>query len=414
MRQYFMPIRDACCRSQAFVNVHVVCYVHVVVNMPTIVNIGDLSNRALEQALGAKLRELLGGIPWLQHWNVEHYPQAQDAGFDLLATLPLPERKAVLCIVCKKELRPSAFPSLAEKALSPPGRPRIVVPVLAMPFVTPRLADLCQQRGWSWYDLAGNCLIDVPNAVHLERHGCAPVHSRPRPVANLSTPEAGRIIRALLVPENAGRKWTQRSLETHFGELTRPVPEPSLGLVNKVVRYLHDEAFIETLPEGVFRLRDPLKLLFAWRDAYRFNRHERLGYFTLLQGKKLRDALAKMDLEAGGFTVYAAFSAAEFQAPHVRQPKTWIYVGREYLGALGERIEAKPVDSGENVVVLIPEDDGVFYMADAGSVGEHRMACTNPVQTYVDLFYCGGRGQEAAEALLEQRLKPEWKQSRLL
>jgi hypothetical protein len=94
-----------------------------------------------------------------------------------------------------------------------------------MPFVTPRLADLCQQRGWSWYDLAGNCLIDVPNAIHLERHGCAPVHSRPRPAANLSTPEAGRIIRALLAPENGGRKWTQRGMETHFGELTRPVPE---------------------------------------------------------------------------------------------------------------------------------------------------------------------------------------------
>ena len=37
------------------------------------------------------------------------------------------------------------------------------------------------------------------------------------------------------------------------------------------------------------------------------------------------------------------------------------------------------------------------------------MACTNIVQTYVDLYHCGGRGEEAAEALLEQKLKPEWK-----
>jgi hypothetical protein len=28
------------------------------------------------------------------------------------------------------------------------------------------------------------------------------------------------------------------------------------------------------------------------------------------------------------------------------------------------------------------------------------MSCTNPVQTYVDLFHCGGRGTEAAEAVL--------------
>ena len=67
------------------------------------------------------------------------------------------------------------------------------------------------------------------------------------------------------------------------------------------------------------------------------------------------------------------------------------------------------MDSGENLVVLTPDDDGVFYAGDGGTVGDNRLPATNLVQTYVDLFYCGGRGQEAAEALLEQRLKPEWK-----
>jgi hypothetical protein len=60
------------------------------------------------------------------------------------------------------------------------------------------------------------------------------------------------------------------------------------------------------------------------------------------------------------FTIYAAST------------EDWIYVGGEYLSALAEGIEAKPVDSGENVVVLIPDDDGVFHMANAGYVGEHQ------------------------------------------
>jgi hypothetical protein len=67
------------------------------------------------------------------------------------------------------------------------------------------------------------------------------------------------------------------------------------------------------------------------------------------------------------------------------------------------------VDSGENLVVLIPDDEGVFYLGDGGMMADHRLACTTEVQTYVDLWHCGGRGQEAAEALLEQRLKPAWK-----
>jgi hypothetical protein len=184
-------------------------------------------------------------------------------------------------------------------------------------------------------------------------------------------------------------------------------------LVNKVVQHLRDEAFIEVLPDGGFRLLDPIKLLFAWRDAYRFDRHERRGYFTLLQGKQLRDALARLHLDAGGFAAYAAFSAAELQAPHVRQPKTWIYVSGKYIKRFEERLQAKQVESGDNVMVLIPDDPGVFYLGDAGRVGDQQMASTNPVQTYIDLFNCGGRGQEAAEALLEQRLKPVWKSHKL-
>ena len=64
------------------------------------------------------------------------------------------------------------------------------------------------------------------------------------------------------------------------------------------------------------------------------------------------------------------------------------------------------MESGENLVVLIPDDDGVFYLQEGGA---GRLACTNAVQTYVDLCHCGSRGEEAAEALLEQNLKPSWK-----
>lgn len=130
--------------------------------------------------------------------------------------------------------------------------------------------------------------------------------------------------------------------------------------MNKVVRYLRDEAFIEELTDGGFRLRDPQKLLFVWRDAYRFERYERRSYFPLLQGKRLHDALAKLGAFSKGLAIHAAFSAADLQAPHVRQPKTWLYVNEREIANFEKLLEAKPVDSGENLVVLIPDDDGVF------------------------------------------------------
>lgn len=363
-----------------------------------------LSGAALVKALAAKLDQLLRGVEWLRDCNLKQEVCAPNAAFDLLFTLPLPGGgTAALCVECKSELRPSAFGMLADRVCSPVGRPRAVVRVLALPWVSPRVAELCEEHGWSWFDLAGNYRLDVPGLLRLQHTGNKTALRRPRPAANLSTPEAGRVIRVLLSPENAAMRWTQREMQKHCR------PNVSLGLVNKVVRHLRDEAFIGGAEDGGFRLRDPLKLLFAWRDAYIFDRHERRGYFTLLQGKKLRDAMNALGSRTGGFAVYAAYSAAELQAPHVRQPKTWLYIREPELSRFEEMMEAKRVDSGENMVVLIPDDEGVFYLSDGVSIGENRMGCTNLVQTYVDLYHCGGRGEEAADALLNQRIKSEWK-----
>jgi hypothetical protein len=391
------------------VHVHENGYVHGIVKTAISVNKRELTGAALERALAQRLRELLAGVTWLKGWQVEIDPTEYRTGPDIKATLPLPNGgKAELWVVCKSNPRPHQISFDRTQDLPSQSKRQNRVWVLAAPFVSPRMAQLCQQLRWSWFDLAGNCHLSMPDAFQLERTGQPPVHRVPKAGANLSTPEAARILRALLATDNAGRKWTQRDLQLHAR------PNVSIGLVNKVVRHLRDEAFVEDVPDGGFKLRAPVELLTAWRDAYRFDRHQRRNYFTLLQGRRLQEALAKLESLTGGHAAYAAFSAADIQAPHVRQPKTWLYVGADWEDNLREVAEAKLVDSGENLVVLIPEDDGVFYLGEGGTVGEQRLSCTNPVQTYVDLFHCGGRGEEAAEALLEQNLKRAWKARGLL
>jgi hypothetical protein len=394
----------------ALEHVHDIGYVHGIVKTATSVNTGELKGAALEKALAHRLRELLGGVAWLKDWQIEIVPMDDRRGSDINATLPLPNGgMAELWVVCKSNPRPHQIAyDRTQDFPSPQSKRQKRVWVLAAPFVSSRMSQLCQELRWSWFDLAGNCHLSVPDAFQIERTGQPPVHRLPKSGANLSTPEAARILRALLATDNAGRKWTQRDLQLHAR------PNVSIGLVNKVVRHLHDEAFIENLPDGGFKLRAPVELLKAWRDAYRFDRHQRRSYFTLLQGRRLQEALAKLETLTGGHAAYAAFSAADFQAPHVRQPKTWLYVAADWEDKFREVAEAKLVDSGENLVVLIPEDDGVFYLGDGGTMEEQRLSCTNPVQTYVDLFHCGGRGEEAAEALLEQNLKRAWKARGLL
>lgn len=360
------------------------------------------SKADLEKALSARLRELLSGVQWLHDWKVSQHPAPSNRAFDILATIPLPTGdKVELWVECQNQPRPSRIPCVNLNNRFPGDGTRSVrVPVLAAPYISDRLAEVCENHGWSWFDLAGNCKLSVPGAFLIERRGNPPIHQPPKPTANLGTAESARVIRALLVAQNIGKRWSQRELQHHCQ------PGVSLGLVNKVVLYLREQAFLADGRDGGFHVQDYPGLLAAWRAAYRFDRHVRRGYFTLKTGRQLTECLQSLGAITGLHAAYASFSAAEFQAPHVRQPKIWLFVAAEYEEAFAEATEAKPVDSGENLVVLIPEDNGVFYQQE---VEGDRLACTNPIQTYVDLLHCGGRGQEAAEALLEQNLKPAWK-----
>jgi hypothetical protein len=72
--------------------------------------------------------------------------------------------------------------------------------------------------------------------------------------------------------------------------------------------------------------------------------------------------------------------------------------------ALLKRVGLKEVSSGANVSLLVPYDEGVFYMA--SEVDSMRTVC--PVQLYLDLKGYKGRGDEAAEAVWQQEISKLW------
>lgn len=163
-------------------NVHEIACVHGVVKTAISVNTGELTCAALEKALAQRLRELFTGLAWLKDWEVARVPVAPEQGFDFNATLPLPGGKtAELWVVCKANPRPNQFPrDRTNDHPSPQSKRLNRVWVFAAPFLPPRMAQLCQEHGWSWFDLAGNCHLSVPDAFQLERTG-------PKAGANLST-----------------------------------------------------------------------------------------------------------------------------------------------------------------------------------------------------------------------------------
>jgi hypothetical protein len=67
-------------------------------------------------------------------------------------------------------------------------------------------------------------------------------------------------------------------------------------------------------------------------------------------------------------------------------------------------LSLKEVSSGANVSLLTPYDDGVFY----GFRDVNGSLIVSPVQAYLDVIGFRGRGEEAAQGLLDQVIRPSW------
>jgi hypothetical protein len=394
-------------------DVHKKSTVHGYVNKSQNVNIDKLPHREVERIFIDRLKVLLAEVFPKVGIEVQSLPDP-DQGVDFIASVQVPNGpKLELLVEYKAHPRPSLVPESPHRAEMPAVSitrdfntdhtiQRIQAWIFAAPFVSPRLAEVCWDRGWGWFDLAGNCRISVPGLLYLDRKGAPPVHRASRPGVNLGTPEASRILRVLLELEPKARRWkSQRELQ----QATEP--GVSLGLVNKIVAHLRSEGHLSTDENEGLRVIDPEKLLFAWRDAYRYDRIPRLELFTLLKAPDIERVIREVNLDNQANLAWAVFSAAERQAPMVRQPKYWLMSVDEDAESLRNLLQAKVVDTGANLTLLTVPDHGYLAGADHES---SLAACTSPLQTYLDTWHAGGRGQEAAGAILDQLLRPKWKQ----
>ncbi|MFO7772793.1 MAG: type IV toxin-antitoxin system AbiEi family antitoxin, partial [Dehalococcoidia bacterium] len=97
------------------------------------------------------------------------------------------------------------------------------------------------------------------------------------------------------------------------------------------------------------------------------------------------------------------FSGAALVAPFMRYTRGFAYVSKN-IREVSESLGLKEVSSGANFSILEPYDTGVFY----GSRQIDNVKVVSDVQLYLDLVAFKGRGEESAEFLFEQRLKPLW------
>lgn len=350
-------------------------------------SVKDIEVRALEA-----LRSVLGQVPAIKLKSITRESRIDHAELDIVAKLSVAGRGHTLACEVKKNGQPRYVrEGLLQLHSNIAGLGRDVTPVLIAPFLSATAQEMCREQGVGFLDLEGNVRLAF-DAVFIERAVASKPAVERRELKSLFKPKSAQVLTTML--RDPPRTWRVTELAE--------VADVSLGHVSNVRSGLLDHEWGQTSPQGL-SLADPDRLLDAWRDGYEPPAGQRLRFYTTLHGGAFEEA-ARRILHAGsdkGRAIFASFSAADWLAPFARTGTQFFYADEHGLERLRTALGLLAPAKGENVVVTVPEDEGIFRDAVEPAPGA---VCSGLVRTYLDLSAAGERGQEAAEHLRRERM----------
>ena len=337
------------------------------------------------------LRLLLAEVPATDSVDVRIVERRPDAGIDIFAEVTAFGRQHKLVAEVKSSGQPrhvrQALLSLRNYVEQQADR---VTPILIAPYLSPQAQDLCREFDVAYLDLEGNARLAFGTFFLSRQFAKKPVVEK-RELRSLFKPKSVQILKAML--REPSKPWRVAELAEVAGV--------SLGHVSNVRSGLLDREWARLADDGMF-LAAPDALLDAWRDAYEAPLGQRQAFYTTLHGASFDAALRGRPLQRGGQIALASFSAAQWLAPFGRTGTHYFYADAEGLDLIRSSLKLSSASKGENVVVTVLDDPGLFRDTVQPAAG---VVCTSPVQTYLDLAAAGERGKEAADHLRQERLQ---------
>jgi hypothetical protein len=263
--------------------------------------------------------------------------------------------------------------------------------ILAAPYLSDASRQICKEAGVGCIDLAGNALISVGN-IYIDIGGVPNPYPSSRIPRSVFSPKSSRVLRVLL--SNPAKRWYVEDLSREAGI--------SIGLTSRVKQSLLAMEWIREENKSFYSVK-PEEVLNQWTANYSYKKNPAFSYYSMLSEEELEAAI-KRECEKRKYRYgLALFSGARKVAPFVRFMKFFSYIDGN-IEDIAAALELKKVESGANVTLLQPYDDGVFYGLQ--NVGGANVV--SDIQLYLDLKEYKGRGEEAAQAIFEKRIKPKW------
>lgn len=270
-------------------------------------------------------------------------------------------------------------------------QPIKVYSIIGTGYISEDSAQICKENGVGYIDLAGNCFLKF-GKVFIERKNYPNPYKERRIIKSIFTPKATRILRVML--SNPKKSWQLQELAKESNV--------SLGQAYKVKERLLDLEYVSEKNRNIVLNRVEI-LLSKWSENYSFRKNKLYDYFSFEEPKDFEQKIADYCKKNDITYAFTLFSGADLVTPYARYNRIFIYIKERYQEVVSA-FQLKQVESGPNVTILEPFDDGVFY----GIQKINETCVVGNIQLYLDLMSYKGRGEETAKFLLNQKIKSQW------
>ena len=332
-------------------------------------------------------------IPFVSILEIKSIDKKGEESVDFSVNISIDGRVRTLYVEVKSNGQPKFARESVNVLLRVCGQKVNSYGIFCAPYISSESSEICRCNNVGYFDFSGNCHLSFDN-IFVENSGNANQFSEKREMRTIFSTRATRILRVILNDPLKKRITTELASEARV----------SAGLVANIRKLLRNKEFIQEYEDGGFSLIKPDKLLAEWTENYSFRDNKIYEYYSLDDAMDAEKKLVKMFERKKITYALTGFSGSLRLAPAViGQNKTMAYISRLEEKLMTE-MNLKKVDSGGNVFLVIPYDEGVFY----GNIEKDGFNVVSPIQLYLDLKSNRGRGEEAAEFLLKQVIRKLW------
>jgi hypothetical protein len=350
----------------------------------------------VESEYEALLVKLLKKVPYLKVASLDKEPYKRIYSQFARATGPLRDFRAkvhvgnrtwTLLIQTKqigqpRQIRTAALHLQNLLAESPEKSPRYGI-ILA-PFISAQSAQICEEAGLGYADLAGNARVSFDNVYIETRSSDNPFRER-KEVKSLFAPKACRVLRVLL--QGPLRSWKTVELANES--------VVSTGWVSAVRQQLIAREWAVSDSKG-FRMSNPNAVLDAWVAIDQWKARTDVHEYSLLLTDPTEIAKSLRDFFGDRRHAFTQWFAGWLRHPYTAPQIVTAYV-KDFPEdkAIEGQLLARRVGEGGRLWLVRPSEPGVFLRSQSAQ----GFSLVSDVQIYLDLLAAGRRGDEQAAEL---------------